>query len=68
MSFGQSQTAFPPMSLLDAVQLIQINERGRQGKSRAKYMKDIRLQAKREEEINGEGEDVAGAVLKIQKV
>jgi hypothetical protein len=42
LTFGDGQAIFPDMSLEEAVRIIQINERGRQGKLRAKYMADIR--------------------------
>ena len=40
--FGDALPAFPDMTILDAVKIIQANERGRQGKLRAKYMRDIK--------------------------
>lgn len=50
--------------------MIQINERGRQGQLRAKYMRDIRNQAKREDILDGEDDEkeVNRAALKIQSV
>lgn len=40
--FGEDMNIFPVMSQDDAIKIIQLNERGRQGKLRAKYMADIR--------------------------
>lgn len=50
--------------------MIQISERGRQGQLRAKYMADIRTQAKREDMIDGEDDEleVNRASLKLQSV
>eukprot|EP00961_Rhodomonas_salina_P280752 3792528-Rhodomonas_salina.2 len=45
------------MSTEDAIRLIQINERGRQGKQRARFMKEIRKQ----EELEKKLKDVGGA-------
>ncbi|KAJ3092088.1 Dynein regulatory complex protein 11 [Quaeritorhiza haematococci] len=61
---------FPVMNLVDAIRTIQINERGRQGQLRAKYMRDIKLQAQREKELDGADDEnqVNKAALKIQKV
>jgi hypothetical protein len=40
--FGENMEIFPSMTLDEAIKIIQLNERGRQGKVRAKYMADIR--------------------------
>ncbi|KAJ3318253.1 Dynein regulatory complex protein 11 [Blyttiomyces sp. JEL0837] len=67
---GEVNIVFPEIKLADAVRIIQINERGRQGKLRAKYMRDIKMQAEREKELDGgddEGE-VNSAALRIQRV
>ena len=40
--FGDNTDIFPTMSQEEAIKIIQVNERGRQGKLRAKYMADIR--------------------------
>ena len=40
--FGENRDIFPLMSQEEAIKIIQVNERGRQGKLRAKYMADIR--------------------------
>ncbi|KAI8910375.1 P-loop containing nucleoside triphosphate hydrolase protein, partial [Gorgonomyces haynaldii] len=69
-SFGKVDPFAQELSIIDAVQIIQISERGRQGKLRAKYMRDIRMQAKKEKESLGE-EDLkerAAAALKIQTI
>ncbi len=67
--FGQDQPPlFPDIKLSDAIRMIQLNERGRQGQLRAKYMRDIRLQAQREKDMDG-GDDeneIQKAALKIQ--
>jgi len=58
------------LSLTDAIKIFQINERGRQGYIRAKYMDDLKKQAKREQEMenNMDEMDVGEAALKIQKI
>eukprot|EP00842_Homolaphlyctis_polyrhiza_P001543 jgi/Hompol1/238/HPOL_000387-RA len=68
--FGDMVPMFPEMSQSDAIRIIQCNERGRQGKLRAKYMRDIKLQAQREKEMIGNDDDneVNEAALKIQRV
>ncbi|XJO74629.1 hypothetical protein BDV3_005425 [Batrachochytrium dendrobatidis] len=68
--FGESAQKFPEMSILEAIKIIQINERGRQGKLRAKYMRDIKLQTQHEKEMigNEDENEVNDAALKIQKV
>jgi hypothetical protein len=50
-SFGSSNSLFPEMTIQDAIRMIQRNERGRQGNVRAKYMREIRIQAQREKEM-----------------
>ena len=40
--FGENLDIFPIMSQEEAIKIIQLNERGRQGKMRAKYMADVR--------------------------
>ena len=42
LNFGDKPPVFPEISLEDAIKIIQINERGKQGKIRAKYMANIR--------------------------
>lgn len=61
---------FNEIKLFDAIKMIQVSERGRQGQLRAKYMKDIRSQAKREDMIDGEDDEleVNKASLVIQSV
>ena len=57
-------------TLAEAILCIQSNERGRQGCLRAKFMKEIRLQADREKTLDtiDNETDVAEAALKIQKL
>ncbi|KAM4698591.1 dynein regulatory complex protein 11 [Rhinophrynus dorsalis] len=60
-----------PMSLDEAVRIIQVSERARQGRLRAKFMKEIHLEEKRERQAKLQGEkslDPEVAVLRIQKV
>ncbi|KAJ2995938.1 Dynein regulatory complex protein 11 [Globomyces sp. JEL0801] len=71
LAFGNTQALFPELSLADAIKIIQINERGRQGKLRAKYMQDIKAQALKEKELNGaedQNDGTTEAVRKIQRV
>ena len=70
MTFGDKQVIFPEMSIEEAVKVLQINERGRQGRLRAKYMADIRLQAQREGEMDSAADErqVSEAAKKIQRV
>ncbi|KAI8895101.1 hypothetical protein BC833DRAFT_602431 [Globomyces pollinis-pini] len=71
LAFGNTQALFPELSLTDAIKIIQINERGRQGKLRAKYMQDIKAQALKEKELNGaedQNDGTTEAVRKIQRV
>lgn len=59
------------MSLDDAIRLIQIHERARQGRLRAKFMKEIREQEERERNAQGRGAptlDPDVAAVRIQKV
>ncbi|KAI9336953.1 hypothetical protein BDR26DRAFT_864270 [Obelidium mucronatum] len=70
VSLGDSVPIFPDISPADAIKMIQINERGRQGRLRAKYMRDIKIQARREKDLDAgddEGE-LNSAALKIQRV
>ncbi|KND02216.1 uncharacterized protein SPPG_02701 [Spizellomyces punctatus DAOM BR117] len=68
--FGEAVPPFPPLKISEAIRIIQINERGRQGRLRAKYMRDIKLQAQREKELdqNEEEMEVNTAAVRIQKV
>ncbi|KAJ3074838.1 Dynein regulatory complex protein 11 [Rhizoclosmatium hyalinum] len=64
VSLGDSVRVFPEITTLDAIKMIQINERGRQGRLRAK------IQAQREKDLDAgddEGE-LNSAALKIQRV
>ncbi|KAJ8301907.1 hypothetical protein KUTeg_020894 [Tegillarca granosa] len=59
------------MSLDDAIRLIQIHERARQGRLRAKFMKEIREQEERERNAQGRGAptlDPDVAAVRIQKI
>ncbi|XP_053569472.1 dynein regulatory complex protein 11 [Bombina bombina] len=63
--------AVKPLSLDEAVRLIQVSERARQGRLRAKFMKEIHLEEKRERLARLHGEkalDPDVAALHIQKV
>ncbi|KAJ3321918.1 Dynein regulatory complex protein 11 [Boothiomyces sp. JEL0866] len=55
-SFGSTVQLFPELTVLDAIKIIQINERGRQGNLRAKYMREIKEQAAKEKELIGNDE------------
>ncbi|TPX33247.1 hypothetical protein SmJEL517_g03843 [Synchytrium microbalum] len=70
-TFGATEITplFPAMSVDEAVGLIQKNERGRQGRLRAKHMREIRLQAKREQELDAHDDAsvVQNAAIRIQK-
>ena len=70
LHFGDAPSIYPNMSIEEAVKIIQINERGRQGKLRAKYMADIRLQAQREREMDSatDEREVFEAAKNIQRV
>ncbi|XP_044159919.1 dynein regulatory complex protein 11 isoform X1 [Bufo gargarizans] len=60
-----------PMSLDEAVRVIQVSERARQGRLRAKFMREIHLEEKRERMAKLQGEKVLDpdlAALRIQKV
>lgn len=61
---------FSEIKLFDAIKMIQICERGRQGQLRAKYMREIRAQAKQEDMIDGEDDEneINKASLSIQSV
>lgn len=59
------------MSTEDAIRLIQINERGRQGKQRARFMKEIRKQEELEKKLRDAGgneTDPDRAAVLIQKL
>ncbi|KAJ6665373.1 hypothetical protein lerEdw1_004422 [Lerista edwardsae] len=58
-----------PMPLEEAVRVIQIAERARQGRLRATFMKQIYLEEKREKQSHGKkGLDLETAAVHIQKV
>ena len=59
------------MSLEDAIRVIQIHERARQGRLRAKFMREIRQQEEREKRAAARGAptlDPEVASVRIQKV
>lgn len=59
------------MSLEQAIRVIQINERARQGRLRAKFMREIRQQEEREKHALMHGApavDPELAAMRIQKV
>ncbi|XP_063286074.1 dynein regulatory complex protein 11 isoform X1 [Pelobates fuscus] len=63
--------AVKPMSLDEAVRVIQVSERARQGRLRAKFMKEINLEERRERFAKLQGEitlDPEIAAQRIQKV
>lgn len=45
------------MTLESALRVVQLNERGRQGRQRAKFMKEIRMQEERERRLLAQGGD-----------
>jgi hypothetical protein len=71
-SFGCPNLLFPELTLAESIKIIQTAERARQGKLRAKYMSDIRIQALKEKELmageNETGDESEKAVLKIQRL
>lgn len=59
------------MPLEEAIRLIQIHERARQGRLRAKFMREIRQQEEREKQRSSKGAptlDPDIAAMRIQKV
>lgn len=59
------------MSVEEAIHMIQVHERARQGRLRAKFMKDIRQQEERERQAATQGAptlDPDVAAIRIQKV
>lgn len=71
-AFPSASTLFPDLTINDAITILQKAERGRQGKLRAKYMRDLRLEAQREKmmiaNVDGQVGEVDRAVLSIQRV
>ena len=51
--------ALDSMTLESAIRVVQLNERGRQGRQRAKFMKEIRSNEEREKRMLASGEDSA---------
>lgn len=70
--FPSAKITFPVLSLREAISVIQKAERGRQGKLRAKYMRELRLEAKRDRlllsDVEGGESEVDLAVQLIQRV
>eukprot|EP00899_Mesostigma_viride_P008882 jgi/Mesvir1/17996/Mv09337-RA.2 len=61
--------SLPPLPLEEAIRVIQINERGRQGRERARIMKNIKEQQEAElrlQRMGGEGLSQEDAALRIQ--
>lgn len=59
------------MTIEEAIRLIQIHERARQGRLRAKFMREIRQQEEREKKASLRGAptlDPEVAAVRIQKV
>lgn len=59
------------MSMEEALRIIQVHERARQGRLRAKFMREIRLQEERERMVANRGAptmDADVAAVRIQKV
>ncbi|KAJ3270956.1 Dynein regulatory complex protein 11 [Terramyces sp. JEL0728] len=67
-SFGSTVQLFPELTVLDAIKIIQINERGRQGNLRAKYMREIKEQAAKEKELIGNDEQKDESVEAVQTI
>jgi hypothetical protein len=58
------------MTLESAIRVVQLNERGRQGRARAKFMKEIRWNEDRERRLlaqGGEGTEPEQAALFVQR-
>ena len=66
---SESLVNFPALNISEAVRIIQINERGRQGKLRAHYMRALKAQAEKERDMDGTQEemDVGDAAIRIQR-
>ncbi|ORZ39517.1 hypothetical protein BCR44DRAFT_74550 [Catenaria anguillulae PL171] len=66
----ENKIAFPELTLEEAILILQRNERGRQGRIRAKYMRDIRLQEDQDADMDGMHDEsqIASAVQKIQRM
>ena len=61
---------FDTMTLESAIRVVQLNERGRQGRARAKFMKEIRWNEDRERRLlaqGGEGTEPEQAALFVQR-
>ena len=58
------------MTLESALRVVQLNERGRQGRQRAKFMKEIRAQEDRERKVmqrGGEEKEPEAAAVMLQQ-
>jgi len=59
------------MSLEESIRIIQVHERARQGRLRAKFMREIRMQEERERQAANRGAPTIEpdtAAIRIQKV
>ena len=56
---GKAQARDDSMTLESALRVVQLNERGRQGRQRAKFMKEIRSNEEREKRMLGRGDDAS---------
>ena len=66
-----AEEGLPPVTQEQAIQIVQCNERGRQGRQRARFMKEIREQEERERKVLEFGameSDPQEAATKIQKI
>ncbi|KAI5733919.1 hypothetical protein M8J77_000350 [Diaphorina citri] len=70
LGYLEEEEVEPPMTEAEAVRLIQIHERARQGRLRAQFMKEIRLQ--KDKDRAGKQKDISeysrAAALKIQRI
>lgn len=64
---GHEISSGEKLSLEQAVRILQANERGRQGRERARFMREIRLQEERDKRGDAQSDPIKAAVL-IQKV
>ncbi len=67
---GKAQARDDSMTLESALRVVQLNERGRQGRQRAKFMKEIRAQEDRERRLmqrGGEEKEPEHAAVMLQQ-
>ena len=67
---GKTQARDDSMTLESALRVVQLNERGRQGRQRAKFMKEIRAQEDRERKVmqrGGEEKEPEAAAVMLQQ-